>query len=1298
MGNNDPVEGGNGDGSGAPFAGELTFFSYSKTPTVFGLDAVPAYSIDGFSTTVDRDKIRRRYGMVFDETTVNSIDNLYKRMIRQDDFALMGNESPIVSSWRSTTNAVRAVNIYGDVLQMNGGSSGWDLVTNLLGTNLTVLANVREVQTKAPVKFVKQSATGMLFGVVLDIANSNVVIKKSEDNGTTWTDAFTPVQPATAKFLDYTNWDSDYVTIIDSMIHTGKLWVLTGYDDGVDAYPSIESFDLTTGDQATFDLNDSLVKAKNTQVEFDHSPQYTTWALTTPATDLEATPRATALTLLKGSIRYTVVEYVFNGTGYDAEVITNSGLSKFTLNKEFKFITSYSIPLQKNANYFLDVVEIGCMVEDDEVGFETYLNHQERTQSGFLSYGVKVLTSVRSPAGRNNWAESDIALGAGNPHSKIVVESPTRRMHYIMQPENVIGRIRFTEDNDISGFRALLDSSILLEKHPGYRQLSTTACGVYSLPTVLETQNSSYVFDVYSNEEVNKTDINYSFIGTNALGKIKWLVSDIINTPLQERVFGEEYAFIGKIPLVVGASGDNLFAWSDIETGLFKSTDGGNSWNYFMETEVFYNQNQSDKPERNIIGSATIKMLPGNFIGGSLVGDNLIFDVKMLGSIEVVDIVANDLQADMALDSRMLFTSRQGPYSFADRGYAEQTQYGGFGINVLGAYAPKKLVTWDVDDTNTVTTYSKYTTDNAQPFAEEFGRTNYSANISSNFNVLDIQHNVKFLDIDHVVYGYENIAGTDVYSLKIVDNLDVVTNHDLFGGTNPALVGFKPEATIYLWEYQETNYVPIIYYHDKKMILLNRLKEDGEFDITIHLVNIPSDNGGQVKLIPLFSNNRRDFYLTQVGNGIFKFNYVYNTVTKAATITLVRMFNLNGALSDVTLISGAVRGLTTVTAPTAPLIPTFPANGTLLNTVCSGTTKVGVYADGVGGTYNQDIEVNSVDCGYVDPGPAPVGATNTDVILNTTSATADLLETLVNTGEDGTAYAVYELSDVLLNNTDLVLDVNYVTASAGDIASIEYRIGDGTFSAATLPQTITIPAGETELVVRINYAEDLTTEGTETFELVLDKAVGNTQITNASALVTTITITDTSTGAAPGTTLVPDTFDPLISGNDAIFTNGNLTYEGYITSTALSATSVSTGNYFVEVTIDNLFYGPYIGIATAATDVNTHIGQDTNSFGIYGNNGNFVFDGLYSAMGPALALNDVVGMFINTSAKTVEFFVNGVSIGTHTHTITDPLFVAVSGSGSDSTDTETVTANFGATAFAYPANAVGSVGGFGIMV
>lgn len=52
-----------------------------------------------------------------------------------------------------------------------------------------------------------------------------------------------------------------------------------------------------------------------------------------------------------------------------------------------------------------------------------------------------------------------------------------------------------------------------------------------------------------------------------------------------------------------------------------------------------------------------------------------------------------------------------------------------------------------------------------------------------------------------------------------------------------------------------------------------------------------------------------------------------------------------------------------------PFRPNYPAAGTLLNTFCSGTTKMGTYADGNGGSFSAVIQENSTDCGYV-PYPA----------------------------------------------------------------------------------------------------------------------------------------------------------------------------------------------------------------------------------------------------------------------------------------------------------------------------------------
>lgn len=50
-----------------------------------------------------------------------------------------------------------------------------------------------------------------------------------------------------------------------------------------------------------------------------------------------------------------------------------------------------------------------------------------------------------------------------------------------------------------------------------------------------------------------------------------------------------------------------------------------------------------------------------------------------------------------------------------------------------------------------------------------------------------------------------------------------------------------------------------------------------------------------------------------------------------------------------------------------PFRPSYPANGTLDSTFCSGTTKMGHYNNGTGGFYDAVIETDSVDCGYTPP-------------------------------------------------------------------------------------------------------------------------------------------------------------------------------------------------------------------------------------------------------------------------------------------------------------------------------------------
>ena len=747
----------------------------------------------------------------------------------------------------------------------------------------------------------------------------------------------------------------------------------------------------------------------------------------------------------------------------------------------------------------------------DTLPYEAFatLNH-DRTQTGYLTYGVNVYTSVRTLNGRTPWQESLVALGDGAPHRRVLVQTAQKRMHFIAQPENALVRMKFTEDNGISNFRASADNAIALDKHAGFNYISAHACGVYFGTTLTETVNSVYPEVIWGDTESVKDDVNFSFITKDVNSNYHWFAAATVGTTLVERKFGTEYNFIGSIPLSVASDGTNLYAWSNIASGIFKSANAGKAWAHWCETEVYYDQKQSDKPERNIWGRSAIEVKPEHFKASSFLGNEGYYQLTFNDTAKVTDSVLKSFTVTMNLNNTVLAYA-SNTYTAADNGYTPKSQLASYGINFLGQYAPYNVQAWEaLSATNTVAGVSKYTVANATPLDTEFGRTALNAAIPAGVTPIHINSKVLYLDIKQVVYGTEQVNGSAVHSLYVVDKNDALTKTELFGGSNAPLVAFKPTVMFALWEHQETNYVPFVYLQDKKLLLLNRLKEDGKFDITTHLINVPTDNGGALTPIPLLNSNRREYYFYQKNNGIFKLSYSYVSATKTTVFSLVRVFTLVNATADMDIITGCCRQAAPISEPTTPLIPTFPAAGTLQSTFCTGMDKWGKYNDGAGGTYDQLIQANHADCGYVAPTPTPVAANTATVNLNDTAATADLIQTKSTTGEDEKAYLVYELSNPLTANVNLVLDIAYGTATAADITMVEYRVANGIWTDAVFPQTITIPQGDTELVVRVTYAQDHTVEGTETYTLKLDKVPGNTQINNTTSIDTVMTVLDTS--------------------------------------------------------------------------------------------------------------------------------------------------------------------------------------------
>lgn len=89
-----------------------------------------------------------------------------------------------------------------------------------------------------------------------------------------------------------------------------------------------------------------------------------------------------------------------------------------------------------------------------------------------------------------------------------------------------------------------------------------------------------------------------------------------------------------------------------------------------------------------------------------------------------------------------------------------------------------------------------------------------------------------------------------------------------------------------------------------------------------------------------------------------------NNISKATLLTGYTISNINDATTGGTINS---TGTCSNSIPWLANTLNCPSAGTLVDTYCSGTTLWGTYADGSCGTYDDPIEANSVECGYIEP-------------------------------------------------------------------------------------------------------------------------------------------------------------------------------------------------------------------------------------------------------------------------------------------------------------------------------------------
>ena len=210
------------------------------------------------------------------------------------------------------------------------------------------------------------------------------------------------------------------------------------------------------------------------------------------------------------------------------------------------------------------------------------------------------------------------------------------------------------------------------------------------------------------------------------------------------------------------------------------------------------------------------------------------------------------------------------------------------------------------------------------------------------------------------------------------------------------------------------------------------------------------------------------------------------------------------------------------------------------------------------------------------------------------------------------------------------------------------------------------------------------TNTTSTSTLVADSSGnGNNWTPNNISLTAGVTydsMTDVSTLGPTASNYA--VLNPLANGGGTL-SGGNLNMLGASSAwgTRLSTIAVSSDKWYCEITptSGSSTQGIMFGISNFITPPSGHLGAGSTSYGYYGADGALNFNGSSTpAFGATVADNDVVGIALDLTAGTLEYYKNNVKQGTTITGISGQFYFGVSCYG-----TATASINFGQRPFAY---------------
>ena len=210
--------------------------------------------------------------------------------------------------------------------------------------------------------------------------------------------------------------------------------------------------------------------------------------------------------------------------------------------------------------------------------------------------------------------------------------------------------------------------------------------------------------------------------------------------------------------------------------------------------------------------------------------------------------------------------------------------------------------------------------------------------------------------------------------------------------------------------------------------------------------------------------------------------------------------------------------------------------------------------------------------------------------------------------------------------------------------------------------------------------------GVYTIEIYYDGSY-KTLVTDTGAAASVDSLVDTPTNGTQADTgaggeVVGNyaTLNPLdITTTTTTFSNGNLDITSTGQSKALASFTPSSGKWYLEVTLGSIVTNSWIGLYGTASSSSAACLYGINGYGFYSTG----FGSITHTVSGSGSTGDVIGVALDIDAKTLEYYKNGVSLGTFSN-IVFPSSWAI-GMNCNATLTSAWSFNFGQRAFAYAA-------------